>query len=171
MFLPFKNAFYRFINYELPELAIQSVYADFEQILAVSNEMKQVQTKSEVDKKRYIQSLHIKNEQVATKLHEIHFEYEQQQFDRELEELLFYVKKRLFVRYDDFFKEAFSPANLRDDRGEKQKQTRPLFAGVVNVYFLRRNARSACDHFANRKIHRKINRRLASNDHYKATAL
>ncbi|WP_280160322.1 dynamin family protein [Priestia megaterium] len=122
MFLPFKNAFYRFINYELPELAIQSVYADFEQILAVANEMKQVQTKSEVDKKRYIQSLHIKNEQVAAKLHEIHFEYEQQQFDRELEELLFYVKKRLFVRYDDFFKEAFSPANLRDDRGEKQKQ-------------------------------------------------
>ena len=50
MFLPFKNAFYRFINYELPELAIQSVYADFEQILAVANEMKQVQTKSEVDK-------------------------------------------------------------------------------------------------------------------------
>src|SRR6478736_4143351 len=124
MFLPFKNAFYRFINYELPELAIQSVYADFEQILAVANEMKQVQTKSEVDKKRYIQSLHIKNEQVAAKLHEIHFEYEQQQFDRELEELLFYVKKRLFVRYDDFFKEAFSPANLRDDRGEKQKQLR-----------------------------------------------
>ena len=28
------------------------------------------------------------------------------------------------MRYDDFFKEAFSPANLRDDRGEKQKQLR-----------------------------------------------
>ena len=34
---------------------------------------------------------------------------------QEAEELLYYIKQRVFFRFGDFFKEAFNPAALRDD--------------------------------------------------------
>ncbi|MCG2991069.1 hypothetical protein KZ294_26310, partial [Escherichia coli] len=89
------------------------VYEELNQALAVTNEIKGVQTKSAVEKQRYLQSLHIKDQQISAKVSEMTFTYEEQQLERESNELLFYVKKRVLQRYDDFFKESFNPATLR----------------------------------------------------------
>jgi hypothetical protein len=39
----------------------------------------------------------------------------QKRMTQEGEELLYYIKQRVFLRFGDFFKEAFNPALLRDD--------------------------------------------------------
>ena len=39
----------------------------------------------------------------------------QKRMTQEAEELLYYIKQRVFFRFGDFFKEAFNPAALRDD--------------------------------------------------------
>ncbi|TYR79992.1 GTPase [Priestia megaterium] len=133
MFQPFKQAFYHFITNELTQLAAAAVYAEIKQALTVTNEIKQVQTKSADEKKRYIQSLHIKDEQVTSKLAEVGIEYEKQQLEREMEELRFYVKKRVLQRYDDFFKESFNPANLRDDKGNKNNQLQECLNQLIKA--------------------------------------
>jgi hypothetical protein len=35
--------------------------------------------------------------------------------NQEAEELIYYIKQRVFLRFGDFFKEAFNPSTLRDD--------------------------------------------------------
>ncbi|QCS53577.1 dynamin family protein [Priestia flexa] len=122
MFKAFQKPFYHFITDELTQLAVASVYEELNQALAVTNEIKDVQTKSAVEKQRYLQSLHIKDQQISAKVSEMTFTYEEQQLERESNELLFYVKKRVLQRYDDFFKESFNPATLRDDKGNKKEQ-------------------------------------------------
>jgi hypothetical protein len=39
----------------------------------------------------------------------------QKRISQETEELVYYIKQRVFFRFGDFFKEAFNPAVLRDD--------------------------------------------------------
>ena len=35
--------------------------------------------------------------------------------EQETDELVFYIKQRVFLRFSDFLKEAFNPALLKDD--------------------------------------------------------
>ena len=39
----------------------------------------------------------------------------QQKLKQETDELVFYIKQRVFLRFSDFLKEAFNPVLLKDD--------------------------------------------------------
>ncbi|MBM7703256.1 dynamin family protein [Metabacillus iocasae] len=121
-FLPFEKDFYQFISYELTEIATSSAYGDIKRGLNVSTEVERLQTKSASEKELHIKQLQEKQEKMTNLIASVSDENEREKLQRELKELLYYVKQRVMIRYYDFFKESFNPASLRDDKGNKQEQ-------------------------------------------------
>ena len=111
----FEQAFYHFISRDLTEMAISSAEKELARIhdligklIQSSREDHSVkeQKRSEIEKQKgMIKALMEK--QTAEPL--------QNRLHMEAEELVYYIKQRVFLRFGDFFKEAFNPSSLRDD--------------------------------------------------------
>ncbi len=112
---PFENAFYHFISGDLKEMAVEAAKSEHNRALQFLNrlistaqedktvkETKRLQTMEEhEDIKRFI------NQQTASFL--------KNRLTQEADELLFYIKQRVFFRFSDFFKESFNPSVLKED--------------------------------------------------------
>ena len=46
------------------------------------------------------------------------FTIESEKLGKEMEELLYYIKQRVFLRFNDFFKESFNPSIIKGDASE-----------------------------------------------------
>ncbi|MGX6442504.1 dynamin family protein [Neobacillus sp. K501] len=111
----FENDFYHFISNDLTEMAITAagkelirVHDLVEKLIQSSREDQSVKEKRRMEienQKAMIRDLLAKQSAVAM----------QKRMTQESEELLFYIKQRVFFRFGDFFKEAFNPSTLRDD--------------------------------------------------------
>jgi small GTP-binding protein len=111
----FEQAFYRFIANDLTEMAIASAQTELERVrllvkklIQSSQEDKSVKEQKRLElerQKALVQDLFVKQtpEPLKTRLFQ------------EADELIFYIKQRVFLRFNDFFKEAFNPSTLRDD--------------------------------------------------------
>ncbi|WHY75819.1 dynamin family protein [Neobacillus sp. WH10] len=111
----FEQAFYHFISRDLTEMAISSAEKEFARVHELIGKLIQSsredhsvkeQKRSEIEKQKgTIKELMEK--QTAEPL--------QNRLHMEAEELVYYIKQRVFLRFGDFFKEAFNPSSLRDD--------------------------------------------------------
>ncbi|MBP2631658.1 MAG: Dynamin family protein [Firmicutes bacterium] len=111
----FEEAFYHFITNDLANIAAQ----------ASENELKRVShlvakliasTKEDASVKAQ------KRTNIEAEKADINLIFVRQtaqdlkkRLDQEAEVLIYYIKQRVFLRFSDFFKEAFNPAVLRDD--------------------------------------------------------
>lgn len=111
----FEQAFYRFITNELTEMAISSAEKEVTRVhdlitnlIQSSREDQSVKEKKREDiryQQALIQEL-FTNQTVGTLQNRLH---------QEADELVYYIKKRVFLRFGDFFRESFNPSSLRDD--------------------------------------------------------
>ncbi|WP_423798906.1 dynamin family protein [Neobacillus sp. SAB-20_R2A] len=111
----FENSFYHFISNDLTEMAISAaqnelnrVHELVERLIKSSLEDKTVKEQKRRDiegQKNMIQELFAKQT----------VESMENRLFQEAEELIYYIKQRVFLRFGDFFKEAFNPSTLRDD--------------------------------------------------------
>ncbi|WP_160721243.1 dynamin family protein [Bacillus sp. USDA818B3_A] len=124
---PFERAFYHFISNDLTEMAISSAEKELSRIheLVVTliqnsqqDQTAKAQKRAEIERQKTRLKTILTNEEVNAL---------QDRLKHEAEELIFYIKQRVFLRFGDFFKEAFNPAALRDD-GRNLK--RALHAGL-----------------------------------------
>jgi small GTP-binding protein len=111
----FEGDFYHFISNDLTEMALTSAGNELIRIhdlvgklIQSSKEDQSVKDKRRIEiekQKAMINAILEKqtSESLLTRL------------TQEREELLYYIKQRVFLRFGDFFKEAFNPAALRDD--------------------------------------------------------
>jgi hypothetical protein len=111
----FEGDFYHFISNDLTEMALTSAGNELIRIhdlvgklIQSSKEDQSVKDKRRIEiekQKAMINAILEKqtSESLLTRL------------TQEREELLYYIKQRVFLRFGDFFKEAFNPATLRDD--------------------------------------------------------
>ncbi|WP_066313063.1 dynamin family protein [Bacillus sp. FJAT-29814] len=111
----FEQAFYRFIANDLTEMAIAAAESELERVRLLvkkliqnSQEDKSVKEQKRLEletQKGLIQALFANQtvEPLKTRLFQ------------EADELIYYIKQRVFLRFNDFFKEAFNPSTLRDD--------------------------------------------------------
>lgn len=111
----FESAFYQFISNDLTGLAVAESENELNRVTkmvgklihsakedaAVKDQMRFVIDKQKAKIKGLIESQTVEN--LRKRL--IH----------EAEELIYYIKQRVFHRFNDFFKEAFNPSVLRDD--------------------------------------------------------
>lgn len=111
----FEQAFYQFISDDLTEMAIASAEKELLRVCELVNSLIhnsqqdlniKAQKRTELEnQKAKIKSL-LENQKVETI---------QNRMIQEAEELVFYIKQRVFLRFSEFFKEAFNPSALRDD--------------------------------------------------------
>ena len=111
----FEQAFYHFISNDLTEMAISSAQNELSRVQELVSTLIQnsqqdqtmkVQKRAVIEKQRAVIKALLDNETGAAL---------QSRLIQEAEELIFYIKQRVFLRFGDFFKEAFNPSALRDD--------------------------------------------------------
>lgn len=117
----FEESFYRFISEDLLKTTLASAESELQRI---RHEIKILIEASNVDetvRKDRIKQLYLEKEYAKECLKKQSISYLETRVTQELDELLFYIKQRVFLRFNDFFKEAFNPAVLKDDGRNMKK--------------------------------------------------
>ncbi|MEH7335898.1 dynamin family protein [Neobacillus drentensis] len=111
----FEDAFYHFITNDLTEMTVSSAEAELSRVQGLVNKL--IQNSKEDKSIKEQKRLEIEKQKAV-----IQGLFEQQtpeaiqnRLYQEAEELVYYIKQRVFLRFGDFFKEAFNPSTLRDD--------------------------------------------------------
>lgn len=111
----FQARFDEFIEHDLTELAIESAEAAIIRAEDLLVDVIAASKQDEQAKQRALAALHVEIESIADILAEIPSDAEKQRLKKEIDELTFYSKQRVFLRFGDFFKESFNPAVIKDD--------------------------------------------------------
>ncbi|WP_045524232.1 dynamin family protein [Neobacillus niacini] len=111
----FEGDFYHFISNDLTEMALTSAGNELNRVQELVAKLIQnsKEDQSVKDKKRT--EIEEQKAMIKALLEKQTPDGLQKRMTQEGEELLYYIKQRVFLRFGDFFKEAFNPATLRDD--------------------------------------------------------
>lgn len=111
----FEADFHHFIIEELTEMAIQSGVEDMKRIIHIlGNYISSAKESNEV-KATKIANLQNEQQSIQSLVNHYDNEIELNAIKQEIEELIYYINQRIFLRYPDIFKESFNPSVLRED--------------------------------------------------------
>lgn len=130
----FENNFYWFIDHDLTDMTVKSGELEMDRSLS--------------QLRAYIQSAMEDKELKAERLRQLQGEHERingiieaensdillEQLGREIDELTYYIKQRVFYRFNDFFKEAFNPAVLKDDGRNLKKAVKDALENFLKDF-------------------------------------
>jgi len=105
-------------------LACSSAKATVLRGLHQLQEMITVSQASTAEKQERLQLIEKQYEQLKNSIAEYDIAIDEQKLTKENEELLYYIHQRVFLRFPDFFKESFNPANLQDDGRDMKEALR-----------------------------------------------
>lgn len=108
----FEEAFYHFVLEELSGLAVVSARAELEKARGLLAEMMAESTADEARKKQRQQLLAEERQKALAILAGPFLQDLLERLQQETDELLYYVKQRVFLRFAEFYREAFNPADL-----------------------------------------------------------
>ncbi|MBP2241298.1 small GTP-binding protein [Cytobacillus eiseniae] len=111
----FEKSFYSFITNELMDISITTAEQEWQRAL---NQLRSFIHSSEEDKELKHQKhsqLEQEQEMIKTCIQKQEVSIYAQKLTQEADELTYYIKQRVFLRFNDFAKEAFNPALLKDD--------------------------------------------------------
>lgn len=120
----FEADFLSFTIEELTETAVQSALAEIRRAAAGLTELIGTAKEGETDKHKRRQKLRESMDQAKAAFAKADIETEVRSLGQEIDELLYYVRQRLFLRYSDAFNESFSSSVLRDDDEDSKRQLR-----------------------------------------------
>lgn len=111
----FEKGFYSFINQDLLNISISSAETEWKRLLC---QLRSYISSSQENKDVRVQKLKMLKEEhktISGLIRKQNPELLSQRLEQETDELVFYIKQRVFLRFGDFIKEAFNPALLKDD--------------------------------------------------------
>ena len=111
----FQSRFDDFIEHDLTDLAIESAEAAVIRAEELLVDVIQASKQDEQAKRKALVALSEEFEAISNILADIPSDAEKQRLKKEVEELTFYSKQRVFLRFTDFFKESFNPAVIKND--------------------------------------------------------
>ncbi|PAE43740.1 dynamin family protein [Bacillus sp. 7884-1] len=111
----FEGDFYHFISNDLTEMAITSAGNELNRVQELVGKLIQNSKEDQSVKDQKRTEIEKQKAMIKELLEKQTPEALQKRMSLESEELLYYIKQRVFLRFGDFFKEAFNPATLRDD--------------------------------------------------------
>lgn len=114
----FQDQFDSFIENDLTGLAIESAQAAVKRTEELLRDVITASRQDEKAKRKALESLSHEAQSISELLSVIKGDAEKQRLKKEIDELTFYSKQRVFFRFNDFFKESFNPAVLKDDGGD-----------------------------------------------------
>lgn len=111
----FEKSFYSFINQDLLNISISSAETEWRRLLAqLRSYISSSQENKEVRFEK-LKQLEEEHQTVTEIIRGQKSELLSQRLEQETDELVFYIKQRVFLRFFDFVKEAFNPSVLKDD--------------------------------------------------------
>ncbi len=117
----FEEDFKAFIMEELTEMAIVSAYNDIKRAKQVIQEYISSATQDQEVKAAKLNNAIQSQSHIQNVIADHVVDFEKDSVIQEVEELTYYIKQRIFLRYPDFFKESFNPAVIREDAKDLKK--------------------------------------------------
>ncbi|SEN20681.1 dynamin family protein [Lihuaxuella thermophila] len=118
----FEQAFSSFMMKDLMLVSLNSMKSDLHRAVRVLSSIIEAARQGNEEKQRKKEQYEREKARVLQSIHEYDPRSEELALEQEINELLYYVKQRLFFRYHDIFTEIFNPSALREDGGDvKQK--------------------------------------------------
>jgi small GTP-binding protein len=117
----FEKSFYRFISEDLLKTSLASAENELQRLRQEIKILIEASNVDETVRNEKIKTLRQEHERAQASLSTQSKSYFETRVTQELEELLFYIKQRVFLRFNDFFKESFNPAVLKDDGRNMKK--------------------------------------------------
>ncbi|WP_075982068.1 dynamin family protein [Bacillus massilinigeriensis] len=111
----FENQFYSFINQELMLVTIKAAESEWQRSV---HQLKSFIASSQEDqevKRRKFEELTNEQNIIRDLVENQSFDLLQNRLSQEISELVYYIKQRVFFRFNDFFRESFNPSVLKDD--------------------------------------------------------
>ncbi len=128
----FEQDFHAFVKDTLTKMAVDAAELEIEKVYKTFFSIVTEASRSEQEKQKKVEFLRVERaditEMVQTQNHVLW-----QTIEQEIKELLYYVKQRIFLRYHEWFKESFNPADLRDDT-DKKKALRSSLKQLKNAF-------------------------------------
>ncbi len=129
----FQAQFDRFIEHDLTDLAIQSAQAAIKRTEELLTEVIETSKQDGSARQKALLSLEKESEEIHTILSGITADTEKQRLKKEIDELAFYSKQRVFLRFTDFFKESFNPAVIKDDGQDHKEVLKKAAANLLEA--------------------------------------
>lgn len=124
----FEKTFYHFITNDLAEIAVTASQHELVRVAALLQKLINSTQKDDALKKAEKNAVEKQKQLVINLINEKTVLNLQKRLQQENAELIYYVKQRVFYRFNDFFREAFNPAVLRDDRKDLKKALKNALA-------------------------------------------
>jgi small GTP-binding protein len=111
----FEQAFYHFITNELTEMAITSAEKEITRVYDLIDKLIKSSQEDQSVKEKKRGTIEKQKARILVLLQSQMMDSMQNRLNQEAEELVYYIKQRVFLRFGDFFRESFNPATLKDD--------------------------------------------------------
>lgn len=120
----FESDFLSFTIEELTEMAVQSGMAEIRRAAATLTELVHSAKEGDTVRNKRREELREALEKARAAVDSVDTETELRSLEKEIDELSYYVRQRLFLRYFDAFNESFSSSVLKDDGRDSKRQLR-----------------------------------------------
>lgn len=111
----FEEAFYHFISHDLAKLAVAASENELARVAGLVDKLIASTQEDAVIKQQKRVNIEAEKIAIHTLLTQQSAHTLKNRLQQETDELVYYIKQRVFLRFGDFFKEAFNPTVLRDD--------------------------------------------------------
>lgn len=111
----FEEAFYQFITYDLANMAAAASEHELQRVHGLLGRLVVSAREDAAGKQKKRENIEAEKRNISQILDEIYADKLKKRLDQEAEELVYYIKQRVFLRFPEFFKESFNPSVLRDD--------------------------------------------------------
>lgn len=111
--LPFEDAFYNFVFHELTDIAVNAAANEYRLAQERLNELIALGQGNAIEKEQRRQELTEQETKASSIIDKLDAKEIEGRMQQEVQELLYYVNQRVFIRYIDFYREAFNPATLQ----------------------------------------------------------
>lgn len=111
----FENEFYSFIEQDLREIAVSSAKMEWQRMIAQLHSFIHSAEEDKETKAQKRKQLEAERSEMLAFIKEQNASILKQRMEQEADELVFYIKQRVFLRFNDFLKESFNPSLLKDD--------------------------------------------------------
>jgi small GTP-binding protein len=120
-FQAFEKAFYSFIAKDLRKMAMDSAEGKWLQSVELLEKLIQSAEEGQEEKAKKLTHLENERRRVRELIGTKSTSFLQNQLYQEIDELVYYIKQRVFFRFGEFFRESFNPALLKDDGRDLKK--------------------------------------------------
>ena len=117
----FEEEFYSFITDDLTDITINSGLKEWQRAVELLKSYILSAQQDNSVKQQKVANLQEDEKRIKELLKGQATEFLKQRLNQEIDELIYYIKQRVFFRFNDFFREAFNPSVLRDDGRDLKK--------------------------------------------------